>query len=64
MTPCQDSGPARNHWFCTRAEMLVMLKDRRFRPAGFSGVCDPSIKTYQMRDGVRVDATSYRFYPR
>jgi len=62
MAPCADNGPARNHWFCTRAEMLAMLKSPTFRPAGFAGVCDPKVRTYQMREGPRTDATSYRYY--
>lgn len=42
--------------------MEEMLKSKQFRPAGFGSVCDKGRKTFQMKQGNRVDATSYRFY--
>lgn len=62
MTLCEDGGPAKNHWFCSRAEMEEMLKSRAFRRAGFWSVCDKSTKTFQMKQGSRVDAQCYRYY--
>ena len=42
--------------------MTTMLRDPGFRPAGFHGVCDATIPTFQMQEGGRTDATSYRLY--
>ena len=39
-----------------------MLCDSRFRAAGFHGVCDATIPTFQMQEGGRTDPTSYRLY--
>lgn len=62
MIKCTDSGPARNHYYITLAEGQEMAKDRRFRSAGFASVCDPKIKTYQLKDGDKT-GPSYRYYP-
>lgn len=60
---CEDGGPARNHWFMTMAESKVLSKTGDFKSTGFHSVCNPRIKTYQLKDGDRV-GPSYVLTPK